>query len=227
MNFDANPVAVTELAIIARLRDGLGRLVRSVDSYAGELDEDAAIVIRSFPAAWVTFAGVDKTQPYGTSRRQHKVDAKFVVIVGERSIRNGAASRHGGPGAVEHGSYLLMTAVRRLLTQQDMGLPIEPLRPGRVRTLYNTKIEGLAVSAFACEFSTAWVEGALERDYWPNPQPPSTDPNAPPVENPDEGFWDQGGKTGPVDPDWLRTGLNYSLQPDDGNVDAQDIIDKE
>ena len=62
----------TEDAIIARLRLGLGRMVQEVGSYGGELDEGLGEAIRRFPAAWVTFGGITKTEPYGTSRQKFK-----------------------------------------------------------------------------------------------------------------------------------------------------------
>lgn len=224
MNFHADPITVTEQAIIARLRDGMGRLVRSVDSYAGEMDEDIGLIIRAFPAAWVTFGGITDSTPFGISRRNYKTTGQFVIIVGQRSVRSERASRIGGPGPDEPGTYVLVRAVRRLLAQQDMGLPINPLRAGKVRTLYNTVAKEEAFSVFACEFATDWIEESLPVNHWPIPLP-QTDPES--ATDPDEVFLDAGGKTGEVDLDWLSTGLNYFLQPDDGQADAQDIIDKE
>ena len=120
----------------------------------------------------VTFGGVTKTDPYGTSRQKFKATGQFVVMVGERSVRSEAAGRRGGPAEGEVGSYPLVYAVRRLLSSQDLGLPIEALMPGRVRTLYNTRLERQAFSVFACEFQTAWIEEALPRDHWPSPPAP-------------------------------------------------------
>lgn len=211
----------TEDAIIARLRLGLGRMVTEVGSYGGELDEGLEEAIRRFPAAWVTFGGVTKTDPYGTSRQKFKATGQFVVMVGERSVRSEAAGRRGGPAEGEVGSYPLVYAVRRLLSSQDLGLPIEALMPGRVRTLYNTRLERQAFSVFACEFQTAWIEEALPRDHWPSPPAPGT-PEA--ETSPDAVFARYQGKLGQPDPDWLRTGLNYHLTPDDGQADAQDLI---
>lgn len=224
VNFWANPIAATEAAIIARLRAGMGRMLREVVSYGGELDEDIGRIISAFPAAWVTFAGIEKSTPYAASRRKIVVDGRFVVMVGDRNVRSTAASRTGGPGRYEHGTYQLVQAVRRLLTEQDMGLPIDPLRAGPVRTLFNSQINREAFSVFACEFTVRWIEEALARDYWPQPPAPGT-PEA--EEHPDAGFVDMGGETGPVDPDWRLTHLNYYLQPGDDVADAQDIIDKE
>ncbi|MCW3479736.1 DUF1834 family protein [Neisseriaceae bacterium JH1-16] len=220
----------TENAIIDRLKTGLGKMVKEVGSYGGELDEGLEEAIRRFPAAWVTFGGVTKTEPTGTSRQKYKAHGQFVVMVGDRSVRSEAASRQGGPARGEVGTYPLIYAVRRLLVSQDLGLPIQELMPGRVRTLFNSRLERQAFSVFACEFHTAWIEHALPRDHWPYPPSPSdpVDPSAPyqpggPYAD-DAVFVPYGGQLAQPAQDWLRTGLNYHLAPDDGSADAQDII---
>lgn len=214
-------IARTEEAIIARLRLGLGRMVREVGSYGGELDDGLEEAIRRFPAVWVTFGGVPRTEPYSASKWIYKADASFVVMVGDRSVRSEAASRIGGAAAAEVGTYRLVTAVRRLLSAQDLGLPIHPLQPGRIRTLFNSRLENDAFSVFACEFSTFWMEEALPQLRWPTP-PAAGTPGA--IDDPDAVFAGYQGKTGEPDPDWLRTGLNYHLMPDDGQPDASDIL---
>ncbi|MXR36710.1 DUF1834 family protein [Craterilacuibacter sinensis] len=211
----------TEDAIIARLRLGLGRMVNEVGSYGGELDDGLDEAIRRFPAAWVTFGGITKTEPTSTSQQKFKASGQFVVMVGERNVRGEVAGRRGGPSQGEVGTYPLIYAVRRLLSAQDLGLPIAPLLPGKVRTLFNTRLERQAFSVFACEFQTAWIEEALPRDHWPTP-PAAGTPEA--ESSPDAVFTRYQGKLGQPDPDWLRTGLNYHLTPDDGKADARDLI---
>ncbi len=75
-------IALIEAAIVQRLRQGLGKLVTGVHSYGGELDDEGLYqVVQQLPAAWVTFAGIDKTEAVQTSRTKHKAEAKFVVMV--------------------------------------------------------------------------------------------------------------------------------------------------
>ncbi|WP_332829661.1 phage protein Gp37 [Escherichia coli] len=64
-------ILITEIerALVERLRCGLGHMVQDVRTYAGELDEDPGRIVRSLPAAWVTFGGIVKTERYSTSRR--------------------------------------------------------------------------------------------------------------------------------------------------------------
>lgn len=210
-----------EEAMVERLRAGLGHMVREVGSYGGELDEGLAEVIRRFPAAWVTFGGIGSSKPTSTSRQKYLVAGTFVVMVGCSSTRSEPASRHGGPGRDEIGVYRLIQAVRRLLSEQDMGLPIRELQPGRVRTLFNTSLERDAVAVFGCEFHTAWHEEVLRPGLWPTPPAP-TDPSA--DGHPDSIFTGQAGETSQPDPELTSLALNYYQQADAAEPDAQDII---
>lgn len=207
-------IATIEAALIARLTPGLGRMVRQVASYSGELDDELAAVIRAFPAAWVTFGGITDTRPASTSHRKNKASGQFVVMVGDRNLQQ-QAGRHGGPRLEQVGVYPLLYAVRRLLSGQDLGLDISPLQPGKVRTLYNTRLQADAFAVFACEFSCSWMEEALDIGHWPTAETP---------DSPDAVLAQHGGRLQAADPDWLRTGLNYHLSPDDGQTDAQDIL---
>lgn len=207
-------IATIEAALIARLTPGLGRMVRLVASYSGELDDELANVIRAFPAAWVTFGGITDTRPASTSRSQFKTTGQFVVMVGERNLQQ-QAGRHGGVRPEQVGVYPLVYAVRRLLSGQDLGLAISPLQPGKVRTLYNTRLNDGAFAVFACEFSCSWMEDALVNGHWPTAATP---------DSPDALFARYGAQLQTPDPDWLRTGLNYHLAQDDGQADAQDLL---
>ncbi|WP_423197448.1 Mu-like prophage protein gp37 [Cupriavidus sp. H19C3] len=213
-------ITAVELAIVQRLRVGLGKMVKSVETYGGELDDDTEDVVRAFPAAWVTFGGVRDSKPYSTAREKWRKEALFAVMVGARSVRNEQSARHGGAGRREVGTNQLIYAVQRLLTQQDMGLPIRELEPAKVRTLRHVIVRSESFSCFAIEFHTAWIDEALPRDRFPAPDGP---------DHPDAIFAEHGGQLSVPDPDWLRTGLNYHLAPDDGKPDATDLIgpDKE
>ncbi|CDL80189.1 DUF1834 family protein [Xenorhabdus cabanillasii] len=190
-----------EQAICQRLADGLGNMTRTVTSYGGEIDDDLGRIVRALPAVWVTFGGISKTEPASVSRRQYKPTGQFVVIVADYSTRSDAASRQGGINVDEVGCYRLVYAVRRLLTGQDLGLKINPLVPGRVRTLFNTQVAERALSIFACEFDTQWLETALEPGAWPR----QTDDRA----HPDWLYNEYRGQRSPPDPELLRVGLRY------------------
>ncbi|WP_336845165.1 DUF1834 family protein [Providencia rettgeri] len=200
-----------ESSIIQRLTLGMGRMLREVASYSGELDVDMGNIIRVFPAAWVTFGGITNSKYTSTSRQKVIVTGKFVVMVGDYNTRSDAASRTGGANLNEVGTYRHIHGVRRLLTGQDLGLTIAPLMPGVVRTLYNTQVNERALSIFACEFETRWHEQVLANGTWPEF-----------TSNPDEAdnlFNLYRGKLQQPDPDLLRVGLHYD-PPGVGSAEA-------
>ncbi|WP_311515265.1 DUF1834 family protein [Oligella urethralis] len=161
-----------ELAIIARLKDGLGKMVRDVVSYGGEMDENPGRIVSALPAAWVTFGGITRSKPHDTSHQKWRNTGTFVVMVGQQNVRNEKSGRITGR-VDEVGTNTLVWSVRRLLMYQDFsdqGLVISPLRPGRVRTLFNTALQNQAFSVFACEFECDWFETVLPITEWPRPE---------------------------------------------------------
>ncbi|UXC35158.1 DUF1834 family protein [Cupriavidus gilardii] len=208
-------ITAVELAMVDRLRRGLGRMVSSVETYGGELDDEIGEVVRRFPAAWVTFGGVREARWTGTSKQAWKDEALFAVMVGARSLRNEQAARHGGVSKHEVGTNQLIYAVRRLLAQQDLGLPIRELVPGRVRTLRHIIVSRESFSCFALEFHTAWTEEVLPLGAFPEPVG---------ADHPDRVFEDYDGQLDPPTPDLLRTTLNYHLHPGQSKPDAKDEI---
>ncbi|HIE9900511.1 TPA: DUF1834 family protein [Klebsiella pneumoniae] len=209
-----------ESAIIDRLTRGLGKLVREVHSYSGELDGEPAEVIRQLPGVWVTFGGIQGTELLGTTRNKWRDTGRFVVIAGARNVRSDESTRHGGPAFGEVGTYQLVYAIRRLLARQDLGLPIDHLMPGKVRTLFNTQVQKAAMSVFACEFDTRFDSESLENGRFP------LVPADLPPGHPDQIFGEYGGASSEDDPAWLTTDLQYFLNGQEPFV-AEDIIHHE
>ena len=101
-----------EQALVERLQKGLGRLVNTVKSYGGELDDDSLSVSR-LPICLVTFGGA-RIERMSTNARRHQSTANFVIILAVRSLRSNVAARQGGIDEREVGVNQLITAVRRL-----------------------------------------------------------------------------------------------------------------
>lgn len=196
-------IAAIEDAIIERIQNaaaatpGLGYTIREVKSYGGEFDDDLSQVVRSFPAVWVTFVSAGKSRPMANSRNKWLTPVTFAVMVGAMNIRGERATRQGvNVGGVLHevGVYQMLQDISLLLINSDLGLKIDYLKPGATRTLYNTRMNCQALAVFAREWHTEFVE-AQPRE--------------------------------PIDPtsaDWLSTGINYYLQPDDGVADLSDAV---
>jgi phage gp37-like protein len=126
---------------------------RVVESYAGQLDDDNLdSVLRAFPAVWLAYAGSPAPKHIGA--RKWRVDAKFAVMVGAQHLREQAA-RQGSPADV--GTYQMLADVQAALLYKDFGLAIDFLRPGAIRTLYNTRVAGQGLSVMSQEWNTAFI----------------------------------------------------------------------
>lgn len=196
-------IAEIEDAIIARIQaaasatPGFGYKLKEVSSYGGELDDDLAVVVRSFPAVWVTFAGCGKSRPASTQKNKWITPATFVTMFGSRNVRGERATRHGVKVAnvvKEVGVYQMIQDISLLLINHDLGLAVDYLKPGAIRTLFNTRLRGNGMAVFAREWHTEFVE---------------TQPRVP---------------IDPTDPMWLTTGINYYLKPGNDVADAADTV---
>ncbi|KUM02280.1 DUF1834 family protein [Chromobacterium subtsugae] len=217
-----------QTAIADRLRQGLGRMVREV---AADLDETALCglqlahgdyasrltpgqaspvinpqALARLPALWTVAGGIASSPPQASQRQRYKANAQFTVIVGDRLQ---ADAGYAGAGV-----WQLVYAVRRLLASQDFGLAIQPLTPEKVRPLGQTPRDGQPWSLVACDFSTYWLDEALDNGRWPAPQGDA---------DPDALFRAFGGRLEDPAKDWQSTQLNYSLA---GNptLKAQDTL---
>lgn len=151
------------LSRVTAANDGrLGYKIATIDTYGGEFDDELAQVIRQLPGVWAVYAGGGKPVPYGTSKEKWKVPATFAVMAGARSVRSEPFSRRGLEVAgtvLEVGAYRMLDDIRRILLNQDFGLEIARFEPGAVKTLYNLKMNGVAMSVFAQEWHTAFIIG--------------------------------------------------------------------
>ena len=137
--------------------------IREIKTYGGEFDDDITAIIKAFPAIWVTFDG-SKT-PEKTSANKTKMPVTFVVLVGNRSVRNEEAQRHGAGADI--GTFQMLKHVQQLLTGNDLSSQgvngLAHLELGRVKTIFNTSTRGQSLSVLAQEFTTSYTITASER----------------------------------------------------------------
>lgn len=166
-----------ENALVERLRLGLGRLVNTVKSYGGELDDESLGTSR-FPMCLVTFGG-SRIERMGTNAKRHQSTANFVIMVAVNSLRSNLAARQGGVDKREVGVNQLITAVRRLLDSQTLGQLVKPLKPTKVRTIFNNAtFKGGAITAYAIEYDAVYDDFApLEDGLFPEATNDSHDPD--------------------------------------------------
>ncbi|QSX10760.1 DUF1834 family protein [Glaesserella parasuis] len=158
-----------EQALIERLRLGLGKMVYSVGSYSGEID-DSQLDVRRLPACLVSYAGSDfDARSVNARGKRYQATDTFVVLVMARSMRSAVAGRVGGVTSQEVGVNLLLGAVKYLLINQTLGGLVSPIQPKRIRTIWNNaEVKKEKISAFAIEFEMSYTEnGFLEDGRFP------------------------------------------------------------
>ena len=137
--------------------------IREIKTYGGEFDDDISVIIKAFPAIWVTFDG-SKT-PEKTSANKTKMPVSFVVLVGNRSVRNEESQRHGAGADI--GTFQMLHHVQQLLTGNDLSSQklkgLAPLELGRIKTIFNTSTRSQSLSVLAQEFTTSYTITASDR----------------------------------------------------------------
>lgn len=166
-----------ENALVERLRLGLGQLVNTVKSYGGELNDESLGTSR-FPMCLVTFGG-SRIERMGINAKRHQSTANFVIMVAVNSLRSNLAARQGGVDKREVGVNQLITAVRRLLDSQTLGQLVKPLKPTKVRTIFNNAtFKGGAITAYAIEYDAVYDDFApLEDGRFPEVTADTQDPD--------------------------------------------------
>lgn len=146
------PIISLENAMIERIRSAKLPYLRFVGSYGGELLGDWANVYPAVPAIWIAFAGASDGRSLNTARTRFESQLTFTSVVAAYSPRT-EAPRTGGPATV--GAYQMLTDVFALLVMQDFGLDgVDYLRPGKIRSLYSGKLQGMSLSVFAQDWTS-------------------------------------------------------------------------
>ena len=153
------PITKIEDAIIKQIALAKLPYLRFVGSYGGELMGDWQEVIRALPAVWVAFKDASVPECKNTARARYQSRLTFTTIVADRSARSESATRKGGPGSI--GTYKMLDDVARLICMQDFGLDdVDPLQPGRVRSLFDGKVQAQGLSVMSQDW-TAKVQFRL------------------------------------------------------------------
>ncbi|MGZ8221773.1 MAG: DUF1834 family protein [Methylobacter sp.] len=153
-------IAEIEDALVAAVKAAsFGYALGTVASYGGELggdDKALALLIRQFPAVWVTFKGESDPKPVGTSKNKWLVDAEFLLLAATHSARGEKFTRHS-VSATEVGAYQIIEDTRLLLSNQDLGLTIDPFQPRGVKSLFNKKLLAQSLAVFSLGLKTQYV----------------------------------------------------------------------
>lgn len=146
-------IQLIEQAMVDRLRATLPDV--TVESYAGQLDDQMATWVRQLPAVWVTFERLP--QQRRLSRRKLHATARFQVMVAQRALSGEPSARMGAHGF--KGVYALLDGdVKRSLMDSTLGLAIEPLSPAGTQMVAQGFFANEAVAVMSAAWVTAFTE---------------------------------------------------------------------
>lgn len=151
----SSPVRQIEQAMLARLRTPRPYAGLLVESYDGQLDDELFEWVRKLPASWVTFDSISDTKR--VSRRELLVTGAFEVLCAQRHLVENAR-RLNASQAADIGLYELLEDNKLLLANQKLGLAIQPLTPGAVRSVMKGQAQRDAVAVYSQVFRTRWIE---------------------------------------------------------------------
>jgi phage gp37-like protein len=132
-----------EDAVIAELKAQVAYL-KTVETYAGQLEREMDGRPVRFPAAYVSYGGSQFAHG-DAGRANHLEVVGFSVYVCARDLGGQDKARKEAQGA-----YDMVKDVLSALSNKDLGLDIEPLTPVRASLLF----AGRETAVYTVEFST-------------------------------------------------------------------------
>ncbi len=152
----SSPVRQIELAMRERLRELLTPAGVTVESYGAQLDDETFAYVRTLPAQWVTFDAITSVKK--TGKRTYIYSANFEVLSAQRHLNDNDRRLNDASADQDVGVYELIERAKLALSGQKLGLAIQQLEPGAVRSVAKTMAGRDAVAIYAQQFSTSWME---------------------------------------------------------------------
>jgi|Deesub1362A_J573_1020465.scaffolds.fasta_scaffold00740_18 phage gp37-like protein len=143
MNFE-----YIEDSIIDALKTAMPYL-RTVETYAGQLEDEIERLPVRFPAAYVVYGGSSFNWIDGPN---HQETVEFSVLVAAKNLRGNRAVRKGGSAPDDRGAYDLINDVLAALTNKTFGLEIERLKPLRVSLVFISRV----IAVYGIDFQTSF-----------------------------------------------------------------------
>jgi phage gp37-like protein len=148
MNFET-----IETAILDRLKVDLP-YVQTVETYAGQLEEEIEKLPLRFPAVFVVYKGSGFEWVDGATYNE---GAEFTILAAAKNLKSPALARKDQAA----GAYRLGTDILAALTNQNLDLNIELLRPVRCDLVYISK----TVAIYGLDFQTSF-DNAYPGNYF-------------------------------------------------------------
>jgi phage gp37-like protein len=137
-----------ENAIINKLKSSnMGDYCKKIDSYqieAGDIEEQIRIFAGQLPCALIVYAGTPEF--IHSMSGVQDMPMTFSILLCAQSLRGKGEARRGHVG-----TYQMIDDLRKILTNNQVGLNIDPLIPTKVEPEINTK----NFSAYSMEFKTS------------------------------------------------------------------------
>ena len=141
-------ISTIENAIKSALASAVPAL-KSVTTYAGELEQKLGTMPTRLPAAYVVYGGSNFSPVDGSL---HNERIRISVLIAARSLRGSEAARHGVQTPTpEQGAYELVDATLAALANKTLSLSIEPLRPTSVELIMADN----NIAIYSAEFETS------------------------------------------------------------------------
>lgn len=128
----------------------------TVESYGAQLDDELFSWVRTLPATWVTFDKVSESTRI--SRLRFRITGTFEVLSAQRALAENDGRLGGPQQARDVGVYQLIEDNKLALANQKLGLAIQKLTPGPIRSVMKGTAQRDALAIYAQAFSTTWVE---------------------------------------------------------------------
>lgn len=132
-----------EDSIIAALKTEIPYL-RTVETYAGQLEDELEKLPLRFPAVFVVYSGSELNWIDGPN---HEEKVGFSVLVAFKDLRSSESVRKA-----EYGAYQMIKDVLSALTNRTFNLNMEKLRPVRVSLIHM----GKTIALYSIDFQTSF-----------------------------------------------------------------------
>jgi phage gp37-like protein len=150
---DTSPIKLIETALVSTLKAGMPEVL--VESYGGQLDDENSEWLRRLPCVWITFERTNGVKRVGPRKFRSKV--RFQIMAAQRLLGPEPSGRLGGLGEV--GVYeLLDEHVKRLVTDNKLGLAIDPIEPKGLSMVMQGYFGNDAVAVMAMAIESGYVE---------------------------------------------------------------------
>ena len=156
-------IQLIEVAMVTAVKAAFAGSNVAVESYAGQLDDEAFAWLHTLPAVWISFDRTTEVRQISTE--QYLYAGRFVLLAAARALGPEPERRLGN--GTDVGVYQLLEDAKNALFNQTLGLPIEPIVPGLIAPVMQGRPQREAIAVWSQAFSTWWVESA--------PQPAAPD----------------------------------------------------